>query len=136
MTVRGGVNVLPSLLIPLRIVAPAQMKTPGAAINCKQALQWTPQGCRGRERPKNSWEKGSGKECGQRVSSTSMIEYAHITIKDVKWAYSRIYTNIKTGYECYNWLFFFLYFWNKGKLNYRNHLRREMHVNNKMFVYC
>jgi len=24
--------------------------------------------------------------------------------------YSRIFTNIKTGYEYYNWLFFFLYF--------------------------
>jgi len=34
---------------------------------------------------------------------------AHITnIKDVK--YSRIFTNIKTGYEYYNWLFFVLLF--------------------------
>ena len=40
---------------------------------------------------------------------TLWIEYAHITnIEDVK--YSRILTNIKTGYEYYNWLFFLIYF--------------------------
>jgi len=36
-------------------------------------------------------------------------------IKNVK--YSRIFTNIKTGYEYYNLLFSSFIFWNKEKLS-------------------